>query len=122
MLLVVWLLIVETPPSANTPSSPVATILAVVFGICVLLLLSIVGHLLVWLYVRKPKQKETSEAINEAARALSVIYDNSDTFLAGNVQSSALQNIDITTAENIAYATKSEVLGDEKWDFDEDYI
>ena len=105
---------VEMPP--NTQSSPILAILAMVIGIGVFFLLSIVGLVLICLWLRKPKQKESSEAPNEHPRALNAIYEDPDTLLADNVQLSVLQSRDVITTENVAYSTKLQIFQDENKD------
>ena len=133
MLFYVQLLIVETPSSTNTQSVLISTILALVFGLCFLLLLSIFGVLVAWLFLRKLKLKESSKATNEPLSPLSPVYENPDTLLAGNFQLSVYQdiavktavdnvvyspsvgqNMDITTTDNVAYSTKLQALQDEE--------
>ena len=139
MLFYVQLLIVETPSSTNTQSVLISTVLALVFGLCFLLLLSIFGVLVAWLCLRKLKLKESSEATNEPLSPLSPVYENPDALLDSNFQlsvhqdiavtaavdnvassPSVRQNTDITTTDNVAYSTKLQALQDEE--DDDDYI
>ena len=120
MLVYVQFLVMETPPSTNTQSSPVSIILGVVFGICALLLF-IFGIFVVWLCLRKLKRKESSEAAKEHQGPVTTLYVNPDAppATATGVQLSVRENIYTTTADNKSPSTK-EILQDKE--VTEDFI
>ena len=87
--------------------------LAVVFGICSLFLLSAV-ILLICLYARKSKQKESSRALNEQPETSGVIYEDPDSLITDKVQPKVVQNNDLPTTENVAYSTTLQIPQDKK--------
>ena len=104
---------VQTPSStSNAQSVPVDTILAVVFGVCVIFLLLIVGLILIWLCVIKKKRKEDSQAVNGGLEPLEAIYEDPDAALGDNFQFSFAQSEELKTAANVAYSTQLQVLQD----------
>ena len=88
-------------------------------GIGFLLILFIVGLFLIKSCVSKHKQKESSQAVNEGSKPLDAIYEDPDAVLADNFQPGAVQHVEIETADNVAYFTKSQALGDEEVDAQE---
>ena len=82
------------------------------FGICVILLLLIIGLVLIWLWVSKKKGKQCSQAVNEGPETLEAVYEDPDAALGDNFQPSFAQNKQVRTAENVAYSTKLQVLQD----------
>ena len=67
------------------------------------------GSILIWLCVSKKKGKEGSQAVNEGSKPLEGIYEDPDTV---NFQPSFAQEIEVTTADNVAYSTQLQVLPD----------
>ena len=84
------------------------------FGICVILLLLIIGPILTWLLVSKKKGKERSQAVNEGPKPLEAVYEDPDADLSGNFQPSFAQNKEVRTADNVAYSTQVQVLQDKE--------
>ena len=84
-------------------------------GICAFFLLSIIGFHLIH-FVRKQKQKERSEALNECATSLNTVYEDPDALLAArdlfnNIQPGVLQDNVVPTATNAAYSVKPTDVG-----------
>ena len=93
--------------------------LSLLLGIYFLLILFIVGLFLVRLCVSIQKQKESSQAVNEGPEPLDAIYEDLDAAVVGNFQPSALQNVEIGTADNVAYSTKLQFLQNKEIDAQE---
>ena len=99
--------LVQTPSStSNDQSVPIDTILAVVFGSCVILLLLMMVVFLTWLLVSKKKGKECSQVVNEGPKPLRVSYENTGAAVSDNFQPSFAQNEEVRTADNVAYFTQ----------------
>ena len=102
-------------PSQTSNAQPVLidTILAVVFGICVILLLLIGSLTFIWLCVMKKKGKAGSQAMNDSPKPIEAVYEDPDAVLSGKFQPGFSQGKEVRlTADNVAYSTQLQVLQD----------
>ena len=103
-------LLVQTPSStSNAEPVPIGTILAVVFGFCVILLLLIIGLIFIWMCVKK-KREEGLQAVNEGPETIEIVYEDPDDALGHNIQPGFTQNREVRTADNVAYSTQLQVV------------
>ena len=87
-----------------------------VFGICVIFLLLIIGIFLIRYCISKRKRKQNLQAGNEVPAPLDAMYEDPDAVLHENFQPRFLRNVEVRTGDNVAYATQLQVLQDKEVD------
>ena len=105
---------VPVDPSRTSNAQPVSidTILAVVFGICVISLLLILSLTFIWLCVIKKKGKVRSQTMKDSPKPIEAVYEDPDAVISDKFQPSFSQGKEVKTADNVAYSTQLQVLQD----------
>ena len=62
------------------------------------------------------KRKQNLQTVKEVPEPLDAMYEDPDTVLRENFQPSFLQNVELSTGDNVAYATQLQVLQDKEVD------
>ena len=109
----------EETHTANSRSVLIATTLAVLLGMCIILMLFIVGLFLISLFACKQKHEESSQAVSEDPELLNAIDEDPNAALPDKFQPSAVQNMEVETADNVAYYKKLQFLRDKEIDAQE---
>ena len=62
------------------------------------------------------KRKESLQTMNEFPEPLDAMYEDPDAVLRENFQPSLLQNVEVSTGDNVAYSAQLQVLQDKEVD------